>query len=160
MVRHVLLVRSAMNALKLDLPLVLKKKTGPSVVLSRAVGVVVGVGRKVNAEPGRLILETVKRSCPCAPAYCKDATVFRAISRSSVTVQKLILGASIFLSMPRTRKLGSTAVPVVPPSSGPKLFVVNGIGAISPPPGGGENVPATCVGMAKLAPSWANGETA
>src|SRR6266545_1545254 len=159
MVRHVLLVRSAMNALKLDLPLVLKKKTGPSVELSRAVDVN-PAPRKVDAEPGRLILETVKRSCPCAPAYCKDATVFRAISRSSVTVQKLILGASIFLSMPRTRKLGSTAVPVVPPSSGPKLFVVNGIGAISPPPGGGENVPATCVGMAKLAPSWANGETA
>src|SRR5215468_8381441 len=107
MVRHVLLVRSAMNALKLDLPLVLKKKTGPSAALSRSVDNVVGVGRKVIAEPGRLILETVKRSCPCAPAYCNDATVLWAISRSSATVQKVILGASTSLSMPRTRRLGN-----------------------------------------------------
>src|SRR5215813_13098889 len=133
---------------------------GPSVGLSRSVGVVVGVGRKVNAEPGRLMLETVKRSCPCAPAYCNDATVFRAISRSSDTVQKVILGASKSLSTPRTRKLGNTAVPVAPPSTGPKLFVVNGTVPNSPTPGGGTGVPATCVGMPNKALSWKNGETA
>src|SRR5215813_14494079 len=96
---------------------------GPSVGLSRSVGVVVGVGRKVNAEPGLLMLETVKRSCPCAPAYCNDATVLRAISRSSDTVQKVILGASKSLSMPRTRRLGNgVVVPGGKAASGPKLL--------------------------------------
>src|SRR5215510_5273169 len=129
---------------------------GPSVGLSRSV--VPPTPRKANDEPGRLMLGTVKRSCPCAPAYCNDATVFRAISRSSVTVQKVILGAFKRLSMARTRKLGSTAVPVVPPSTGPKLFTTNGIVPNSAPVG--EGVVATCVGMAKLALSWKNGETA
>src|SRR5262245_52161971 len=148
MVRHVLLVRSAMNALKLDLPLLLKKKTGPSAGLSRSVGT--PTPRKANAEPGRLTLASVKRSCPCAPAYCKDATVFRAISRSSATVQKVILGASRRLSMPRTKKPGNVGAAAVP--SGPKLLgtvapaLISGIVATPDAP----VVPATNVGMPKL----------
>src|SRR5262245_59556232 len=115
----------------------------------------VGGVRKANAEPGRLILGTVKRSCPCALAYCNDATVFRAISRSSATVQKVILGASRFLSMPRTKEPGNVA----PGTSGPKLLgaVAGGvISGIVPTP----EVAVTSVGMAKLVLSWKNGETA
>src|SRR5262245_10552489 len=137
---------------------------GPSPGLSRSVRPAVGV-KKANAEPGRLILATVKRSCPCAPAYCNDSTVFLAISRSTATVQKVILGASKSLSMPRTRRLGNTVVPVTP--SGPKLLgpvapvLTSGIavvGIIAPVVDKG--VPATSVGTPKLAPNWKNGETA
>src|SRR5262249_56978085 len=112
--------------------------------------------------PGRLILATVKRSCPCAPAYCNDATVLWAISRSTATVQNMILGASKFLSMPRTRKLGNTVAPVTP--SGPKLLgavapvLTSGIGPIGAPLG--RDVPFTSVGMPKKALCWKNGETA
>src|SRR5215467_4799347 len=135
---------------------------GPSPVLSRSV--VPPTPRKANDEPGRLILETVKRSCPCAPAYCNDATVLWAISRSSATVQKVILGASMSLSMLRTRKLGSTAAPVTP--SGPKLLgtvapaavLTSGIGAMVVPVVA-RGVPATSVGTPKLELNWKNGET-
>src|SRR5262249_6375219 len=146
------------------LPLLPKKRMGPNPGLSRASGAVVGVGRKAAAEPGALTLASEKRSCPCAPAYCNDATMFRTISRSSDTVQKLILGASKSLSTARTTKLGSVAAPGTP--SGPKLLgavtpatvLASGIGPMVAPVG--RTVPFTRVGMPKLALSWKNGETA
>src|SRR5262245_867263 len=126
------------------------------VVLSRAAAAAVG-SRKGAAEPGRLMLASVKRSCPCAPAYCKDATVFQKISRSTATVQNVSLGASRSLSMPRAKKLDN-GVPIG--ANGAKLLgvavAVPDGSVIGPTPG----VPVTSVGMAKSALVWKNGETA
>src|SRR5262245_44356375 len=130
---------------------------GPSPGLRRSVGPGGGVevGRKAAAEPGPLMLERVKRSRPAEPAYCKDATVLWKISRSTARLQKWIIGACRFLEMPRTRRLGASAVPVAAPN-GPKLLVLSGIVGVPSVPTG---TPATNVGTAKSNLFWKNGET-
>src|SRR5215475_13483192 len=127
---------------------------GPSPVLSRAVGP--PTSRKAGAEPGRLIFAIVKRSRPADPAYCKDAIVLRKISRSRVTVQKWIFGATMFLARERVRRLGANVTPGM--AGGPKLFTLSGIGGMITPLAAG--VSDTSVGIAKLALSWKNGARA
>src|SRR5262249_26479777 len=139
---------------KLHLTLLSRIKIWLSPALSRAVGDV--LARKAAAEPGRLTLESVKRLRPAEPAYCNAAVVFLKTSRSSDTSQKKILGLLMSLLMARTTCPGKAAVPVVPPSSGPKLLVVSGMFPMTCAPVG---LVVNCDAIAKSELVWKKGDT-